>query len=85
MNYWSAFVGNLIDDVSEPLFAQIAATHQTGLTTAKNMYNCAGSVAHHNTDLWGDSAPQDNWSSSTFWSQGLAWLVTHIYDYYLFT
>lgn len=49
------------------------------------MYNCSGSVAHHNSDLWGDSAPQDNWVSSTFWSQGLAWLVTHIWDYYLFT
>jgi alpha-L-fucosidase 2 len=85
MNYWSAFVGNLIDDVSEPLFSQISATHSTGLNTAKTMYNCPGSVAHHNTDLWGDSAPQDNWPSSTFWSQGLAWLVTHTYDYYLFT
>jgi len=49
------------------------------------MFNASGSCAHHNTDLWGDTAPQDNWQPATTWTQGLAWLVMHTYDYYLFT
>lgn len=39
----------------------------------------------HNTDLWGDCAPQDDRISSTFWAGGAAWLVTHIMEQYRFT
>jgi len=49
------------------------------------MFNARGSCAHHNTDLWGDTAPQDDWQPATTWTQGLAWLVMHTYDYYLYT
>jgi alpha-L-fucosidase 2 len=49
------------------------------------MFNARGSCAHHNTDLWGDTAPQDNWQPGTTWTQGLAWLVMHTYEYYLYT
>jgi alpha-L-fucosidase 2 len=56
-----------------------------GSTTAKTMYGAKGVVAHHNTDLWGDTAPQDNYFSSTFWPSGFTWLVTHLFEYYLFT
>jgi len=56
-----------------------------GKNTAKKMFNARGSCAHHNTDLWGDTAPQDDWQPATTWTQGLAWLVMHTYDYYLFT
>lgn len=59
--------------------------HASGLETAKNMYNTSGSVAHHNTDCWADTAPQDNYISSTYWNGGLAWLVTHLWEHYLYT
>lgn len=49
------------------------------------MYNSTGSVAHHNVDIWADTAPQDNYFASTFWPSGLAWLVTHSYEHYLYT
>lgn len=49
------------------------------------MYGCRGSVAHHNTDLYGDTAPQDHCITSTFWVMGEAWLATHIWEHYLYT
>lgn len=49
------------------------------------MYNCSGTVSHHNVDLWGDSAPQDNYLSSTFWPMGATWLITHVIEHYRFT
>lgn len=49
------------------------------------MYGARGAVAHHNTDLWGDSAPQDNYMASTYWPSGLAWMVTHLWEHYLYT
>ena len=49
------------------------------------MYGARGAVAHHNTDVWGDSAPQDNYMSSTYWPSGLAWLSAHLWEHYLYT
>jgi alpha-L-fucosidase 2 len=59
--------------------------NEQGKIVARQMYNCSGTVTHHNTDLWGDSAPQDNYLSSTFWPLGSAWMVTHVIEYYRFT
>jgi alpha-L-fucosidase 2 len=58
---------------------------ERGQGVAKGMFNCTGALSHHNTDLWGDSAPQDNYTPATVWPSGLAWMVTMLYDYYLFT
>ncbi|KAJ5123916.1 uncharacterized protein N7515_007741 [Penicillium bovifimosum] len=52
---------------------------------AQKMYHASGIVAHHNTDLWGDSAPQDNYFSSTCWPMGASWLITHLMEHYRFT
>jgi alpha-L-fucosidase 2 len=49
------------------------------------MYHASGIVTHHNTDLWGDSAPQDNYLSSTCWPMGATWLITHLMEHYRFT
>ncbi|EKD12015.1 uncharacterized protein L3040_005880 [Drepanopeziza brunnea f. sp. 'multigermtubi'] len=84
MNHWLALVTNLAE-LNEPLFSLIENVRQTGLQTAQKMYGAAGAVCHHNTDIWGDSAPVDNWALSTWWPTGLVWLVTHIHDTYLFT
>lgn len=72
-------------ELNQPLFDFIERVHESGKDTAKRMYNASGSVAHHNTDVWADTAPQDNYFASTFWPSGLAWLVTHGYEHYLFT
>ena len=76
---------DLIDDVYEPYFDLVRKVNVNGKETARKMFNASGSCAHHNTDLWGDTAPQDNWQPATTWTQGLAWLVTHTYDHYLYT
>ena len=42
-------------------------------------------MAHHNTDIWGDTAPQDVCISSTYWVMGGAWLALHVWEQYLFS
>lgn len=76
---------DLIDDVYDPFFDLVNAINTNGKITAQKMFNARGSCAHHNTDLWGDTAPQDNWQPATTWTQGLSWLVMHTYEYYLYT
>ena len=84
MNYWPVEVCNL-SELHTPLFDLIEKMRPNGRVTAKEMYNCGGFVAHHNTDLWGDTAPQDLWIPATQWPMGAAWLCTHIWEHYKFT
>lgn len=84
MNYWGVEVANL-SELHTPLFDLIEKMRPNGRETAKIMYNCNGFVCHHNTDLWGDTAPQDLWIPGTQWPMGAAWLCLHIWEHYLFT
>ncbi|EJT82238.1 hypothetical protein GGTG_02212 [Gaeumannomyces tritici R3-111a-1] len=84
MNYWPSLLTNM-PELHESMFEHIMKMHEKGRDVAKRMYNASGSVCHHNTDIWGDCAPQDNYAASTFWPSGLAWMATHIYEHYQFT
>lgn len=84
MNYWPAGICNL-SDCQLPLFEHMLRMLENGRETAREMYGCRGFVAHHNTDLWGDTAPQDIYIPATFWVMGGAWLSTHIWNHYLYT
>ncbi|KAJ5833268.1 hypothetical protein N7474_001579 [Penicillium riverlandense] len=84
MNYWPSFTTGLLD-MTGPLYDLIKAMAKDGAVVARRMYNCSGTVTHHNTDMWGDSAPQDNYLSSTFWPMGAAWMATHIIEHYRFS
>ncbi len=84
MNYWGAEMQNL-SECHTPLFDHIERMRENGRVTAREMYRCRGTVCHHNTDIWGDTAPQDKWLPGTLWPMGMAWLCTHIYEHYLFT
>lgn len=84
MNYWPVENCNL-SELHSPLFDLIEKMRPNGRVTAKEMYNCGGFVAHHNTDLWGDTAPQDLWLPATQWPMGAAWLCLHIWEHYRFT
>ncbi len=84
MNYWAAEIQNL-PECHGVLFDHIERMRENGRVTAREMYHCRGTVCHHNTDIWGDTAPQDKWLPGTLWPMGLAWLCTHIYEHYLFT
>ena len=83
MNYWPAEICNLAE-CHLPLFDHIERMREHGRKTAKKMYGCRGFVAHHNTDIWGDTAPQDVVRSSTFWPMGAAWLCLHLWEHYEF-
>ena len=84
MNYWCAENCNL-SELHTPLFDHIERMRPHGRETAKIMYNCGGFVCHHNTDIWGDTAPQDLWTPATQWPMGAAWLCLHIWEHYKFT
>ena len=84
MNYWGAEIQNL-SECHTPLFDHIERMRENGRVTAREMYRCRGTMCHHNTDIWGDTAPQDKWLPATLWPMGMAWLCTHLYEHYLFT
>ncbi|WP_276357567.1 glycoside hydrolase family 95 protein [Cohnella caldifontis] len=84
MNYWPAETCNLAE-CHEPLFDLIERMREPGRRTARAMYGCRGFVAHHNTDLWGDTAPQDIWLPATYWPMGAAWLCLHLWEHYAFS
>ena len=84
MNYWMAETANL-PECHLPLFEHLKRICENGKETARRMYGCNGSVGHHNTDIYADTAPQDHCITSAFWVMGEAWLATHIWEHYLFT
>ncbi len=84
MNYWPAEVCNL-SECHMPLFDLLKRMLPNGRVTAKKMYGCRGFVAHHNTDLWGDTAVQDHWIPGSYWVLGAAWLCTHQWMHYEYT
>jgi alpha-L-fucosidase 2 len=83
MNYWPA-ESTSMPELVEPLVTMIKRLAVAGRQTAKDMYGARGWVAHHNTDLWGGSAPID---LPTFgmWPLGGAWLCQHLWDHYDFS
>lgn len=84
MNYWPAEVCNL-SEMHLPLFEHLRAMQPRGREVARKMYGAKGWMAHHNTDLWGDCAPQDCCLTASFWPMGAAWLCLHIHEHYRFT
>ncbi len=84
MNYWAVESCGL-SELHEPLFELIERMRPNGKVTARQMYGCGGFVCHHNTDIWGDTAPQDLWMPATQWPMGAAWLCLHIWEHYRFT
>lgn len=83
MNYWLAESCNLAE-CHLPLFELIERMREPGRVTASTMYGCSGFVAHHNTDIWGDTAPQDIYLPASYWPMGAAWLSLHLWEHYLY-
>lgn len=84
MNYWPAETCNL-SECHLPLFNLIEKMRESGRKTAEKMYGCGGFTAHHNTDIYGDTAPQDLYKPATQWPMGAAWLCLHLWEHYEFT
>jgi alpha-L-fucosidase 2 len=83
MNYWPAETTNLAE-CQEPFFKAINELAINGRETARNMYGNSGWVAHHNMDIWRHAEPVDNCACS-FWPMGGGWLVSHLWEHYLFS
>ena len=84
MNYWPAETCNL-SECHLPLAELLKKMRTDGRKVAREMYGCRGFVAHHNTDMHGDCAPQDLWIPATYWPMGAAWLSTHLWTHYAYT
>ncbi len=83
MNYWPVEVGAL-SECHEPFFDLLDRVRVDGADTARIHYDCRGFVAHHNTDLWADTAPLDN-TLCGLWPLGGAWMALHLWDHYDYT
>ncbi|WP_438445952.1 glycoside hydrolase family 95 protein [Gorillibacterium sp. sgz5001074] len=81
MNYWLAENANLAE-CHLPLFEHIERMRAPGRVTAETMYGCRGFTAHHNTDIWADTAPQDTYLPASFWPMGAAWLCLHLWEHF---
>lgn len=84
MNYWMAEKTGL-SELHMPLLEHLKVMQPHGKEVAEKMYGAQGFCCHHNTDIWGDCAPQDNHVSATIWPMGGAWLCLHIIEHYLYT
>lgn len=87
-NYWPAEVANL-SEMHQPLLDFIQTLPESGAITAKNYYNVQeGWCVGHNTDIWGITNPVGRGNGDPCWANwnmGGAWLVTHLWEHYLFT
>jgi alpha-L-fucosidase 2 len=87
MNYWPAEVANLAE-CHQPLldFIQMLSVH--GRKTAEVNYGAHGWVAHHNADIWGQTAPVGNYGGGdpvwANWAMGSAWLSQDFWEHYAF-
>lgn len=84
LNY--SFVNTVrLEECLYPLLNHLKRMQKKGRIVAKTMYGLNGMVAHHNTDLWGDCAPEDRNRQATVWPLGAAWLSTFIWTDYLYS
>lgn len=83
MNYWPAEVCN-ISECHLPLFEFIKRMQGNGKRTASKLYGCRGFVAHHNTNIWADTAPDSGSPRNAMWPTGAAWLCLHLWEHYAF-
>ncbi len=88
MNYWPVEVCNL-SECHEPLLRMIDELAVNGRETARVNYGCKGWCAHHNSDLWRQSAPVGRYGEGNpvwaNWPMGGAWLSQHLWEHYVFT
>ena len=87
MNYWPAEVTNLAE-LHEPFIDFIERVAVNGHRTARVNYDARGWVAHHNSDIWAQSAPVGDYGKGdpvwANWHGGSAWLSQHLWEHYAF-
>lgn len=92
MNYWPAETTNLAE-CHEPLLEFLNGLAANGQKTAAVNYGIKdGWVAHHNTDIWAQTAPVGNFGKDTVvavnctcWPMAGAWFCQHLWEHYAFS
>lgn len=90
MNYWCTDICNL-SECFEPFYEQAKKMCINGQVTAKDYYNCSGSCAHHNSDIWGasymagDPNGKADAESYACWQSALPWMLNQVFDHYRYT
>ncbi|NLG52221.1 MAG: glycoside hydrolase family 95 protein [Chloroflexi bacterium] len=83
MNYWPAETCNLAE-CHEALLRMLEERVAPGREVARKHYGCRGWTLHHNTDVWGATAPVDG-AGWGVWPTGAAWLCQHFWEHYAFS
>lgn len=83
MNYWPADGAGLgvCYNAFENLLQKMLPR---GQKTARDIYGCDGFVAHHNTDLWGDTDIVGAWLPAYCWPMSGAWMAAQFYNHSLY-
>lgn len=88
MNYWPAENCNLAE-CHNPMLQFIRDLAANGRVTARINYGARGWVAHHNADIWRQSAPVGNFGkgSPTWanWAMGGVWHCMDLWEHYDFS
>ena len=84
MAYWSADSANMSECI-EPYIQLAERVRESGLVTARRMYNCRGFVLHNNTDIWADTAVQDSGSHCSYWFLGGVWIAADMFEHFRYT
>lgn len=84
MNYWMAEATGL-SELHVPLAEHLERMVPAGRKIAHAMYGARGFCAHHNTDIWGDCAPQDAHLTASVWPMGAAWLALDLVEHWRYT
>ncbi len=88
MNYWPAETCNL-SECHQPLLDYIGELAVNGRKTARINYGCRGWTAHHNGDVWRQSAPAGDFGAGdpvwAIWPMAAAWLCQHLWEHYRFS
>lgn len=88
MNYWPAESCNMAE-MHGPLIDFIGRLALNGKQTAETNYGARGWVAHHNSDLWAQTAPVGDYGVGdpvwAYWPMGGVWLTQHLWEHYAFS
>lgn len=87
MNYWPAETTNLAE-CHEPMIRFVKELAENGKKTAQINYGLPGWVAHHNSDVWRQSAPAGDyghgWSGWALFNLSNAWHCMDLWEHYAF-
>lgn len=84
MNYWPVLPCRM-PELLQPYIDLLQMLSVAGESTAREFYHADGFTVHHNTDIWGHTAPVDGSASWAYWQGASGWLCRGLYEYYEYT